>query len=559
MALHRYQQVYDRAESPDTISRTVFYFRAPFTGTIKRFDAWLGSAYSSNVIFNIYKNGVAVYAGGARLTVDAGVTAAAKTGQSVSVTRGDIITVAIQGGLPMPITFEMEVDDGESGGASTLDDLSDVALNSPTASQILTFDGANWVNDDIPPQVSALDDLTDVILGSPEVGQILTFDGAEWINQNPTPSASNLDALSDVVIDEFLDANQILIYNGYAWQNSIIVDPGETNIGANVGTGSSVFKEKIGVNLYFRKIKAGTNVTVTENTNDITITAASSGETNTASNVGTSGVGVFKGKTGVDLQFKKLKAGPNVTIAATGADEVEITAADSGASLYNPDAVPVSPNAFDDEFTSAIGGSWTQVNNAVSGSTSFSVVGGELKVSQPYQTKIYPSGVQKNVPSGDWEIEFKMKADFTKSGANLNQYSRQTFGVWIDTGTYKYHFGIRMAGATAWGRGTIERYTGTYASGYTGVWDTVFDGEKLANAIQAAMVFLEPKYYRVKYVSSGTVLSFHFSHNRKTWFECHSATATPTTILFGVGNYQSQAASPNPDVAAIFDWIRKTA
>ena len=34
-----------------------------------------------------------------------------------------------------------------------------------------------------------------------------------------------------------------------------------------------------------------------------------SGETNTASNIGTAGVGIFDGKVGEDLQFKKLNAG----------------------------------------------------------------------------------------------------------------------------------------------------------------------------------------------------------------------------------------------------------
>ena len=50
------------------------------------------------------------------------------------------------------------------------------------------------------------------------------------------------------------------------------------------------------------------------------------GEANTASNVGTAGVGVFKVKSGVDLQFKKINAGSSsVTITDdTGSDEVDV-------------------------------------------------------------------------------------------------------------------------------------------------------------------------------------------------------------------------------------------
>lgn len=72
-------------------------------------------------------------------------------------------------------------------------------------------------------------------------------------------------------------------------------------------------------------------------------TPSSGGETNTASNVGIAGVGVFKQKSGVDLQFKKLNpASSKITVTDnTGASQVDIdlgsvasTDLSDGGSLY---------------------------------------------------------------------------------------------------------------------------------------------------------------------------------------------------------------------------------
>jgi hypothetical protein len=51
---------------------------------------------------------------------------------------------------------------------------------------------------------------------------------------------------------------------------------GEANTGANLGTGASVFKNKTGVTLNFRRLQQGSGVTIVENSNDITISATPS-------------------------------------------------------------------------------------------------------------------------------------------------------------------------------------------------------------------------------------------------------------------------------------------
>ena len=78
----------------------------------------------------------------------------------------------------------------DSGGAETLDELTDVTLSTPLTGQVLTYSGAQWVNakvnwtdlEDAPNVPQVIDDLGDVDTSTtaPTPGQVLTWDGTNW-------------------------------------------------------------------------------------------------------------------------------------------------------------------------------------------------------------------------------------------------------------------------------------------------------------------------------------------------------------------------------------------
>ncbi|MHA2163346.1 MAG: hypothetical protein ACXABF_13075, partial [Candidatus Thorarchaeota archaeon] len=105
------------------------------------------------------------------------------------------------------------------------------------------------------------------------------FYGITAKHQDDSASFSGLDVLS---FDEF---------NFYITQNSPNTDEvqihlrnlpgaagGETNLGANVGSGQgNVFRDKTGVTLNFKTLLQGSNITITDNADDITIAASGGG------------------------------------------------------------------------------------------------------------------------------------------------------------------------------------------------------------------------------------------------------------------------------------------
>lgn len=143
-------------------------------------------------------------------------------------------------------------------------------------------------------------------------------------------------AVSGVVEAHYVDSNgvQTQITEG----GQLKTPPGvlgEVNTAANLGSlGEGLFAQKVGVELQFKKIRAGAGITLTADSNSVvidSITPAGGGEANTASNVGLVGAGVFKEKIGFDLRFRKIKAGSNVSVNySDNGDTIEIAATGSG-------------------------------------------------------------------------------------------------------------------------------------------------------------------------------------------------------------------------------------
>lgn len=114
---------------------------------------------------------------------------------------------------------------------------------------------------------------------------------------------------------------------------------GETNTASNRGSGEGVFAAKVGSDLQFKSLVAGSNVSLTSDANTITINSVGGGGgggSNTFSNLGTGQGQVFKQVLVNDVQFRTLRAGSGVTITQD-ANEVTISASGGGGGSSTPE------------------------------------------------------------------------------------------------------------------------------------------------------------------------------------------------------------------------------
>lgn len=83
-----------------------------------------------------------------------------------------------------------------------------------------------------------------------------------------------LDANLNGAIFDAVDTVQKWVFDGTAWTEFLGDTSGEDNTGDNVGVGTGlIFRDKMGVVLNFKSLIGGTNITVTDNADDITLSS----------------------------------------------------------------------------------------------------------------------------------------------------------------------------------------------------------------------------------------------------------------------------------------------
>lgn len=131
--------------------------------------------------------------------------------------------------------------------------------------------------------------------------------------------AQNLTDLCDVVIIS-PTTNQTLVYNGTYWINSDQVIFNDTSTCQNIGNGSAFICVE-GTNINFRSILAGSGISVSNSSDTITIVNTLP-ESTTGSNLGSYGQAVFSSEVGNDLQFKKLLAGTSISVTSNSTNVI---------------------------------------------------------------------------------------------------------------------------------------------------------------------------------------------------------------------------------------------
>jgi len=313
---------------------------------------------------------------------------------------------------------------------------------------------------------------------------------------------------------------------------------GEANTTSNEGGGEGLALAKVGDNLPFKSLVAGSNIILTPSADELEIAAAGSvGEANTSSNAG-AGAGLAKAKSGIDLPFKSLVAGANITLTPS-ADEVEIAAAaGGGGGGYGPDEPPSTPDAMDDEATTDKGpggtGLWAWRNQ---GSATYAYVSGSLYVTAPQSATESLRIFEQVAPTAPWRIRAKLSLT-----ARSQDFSRAFLGVLRNSDGKSTQINQARIGVASM---AVERYSTVTT------WDSrpvlISDGYPW-----------RPVYFEIE--NDATNLIFRVSGNGVVYSQVYTETiaawvTTVDRVIIGANDLTNTANGST----LVVDWFRRVA
>lgn len=289
--------------------------------------------------------------------------------------------------------WENTTDTGGGGGSSTLEDLTDTTITTPGKGSLIVHNGNYWIDRDAGTdgQILVFDsgDPSGISFADLNSSTVLL---SAYANTSETISGYNTTIDIDTIIKntgEFninngevtvnYSGNFVITYDvtadktGYTWSDAAMMTWLESDSGSGfnevTGTRSTIGAFSSGTQpqsststiimavttgMKFRirstryvgsnnmvTISQGSRLTLFCVDNTAVVVDGGDGDTN-ASNVGTSGIGLFKQKTGSDLQFKKINAkSSRITVEDDIAnDEVDLDVVESNINIQNLSGAP---------------------------------------------------------------------------------------------------------------------------------------------------------------------------------------------------------------------------
>ncbi len=386
-----YEKIY---EGDDLAGSTLdlMFLRSP-GGTIKSVYLYAGANVTEDdAVFNITKNGVALWADEDRLLIAADSDTVSKIDLSIATARGDVLMLALEecpeDGVVAPVTLILEIDDGiEEGSAlDSTDDLTEGAGNlyftlarvwaTVLTGIVFTTNAAITAGDSVLSAFGKLQAQITSLIASVSTNTANIATNATAISGKVSGNAAITGATKTKIT---YDAKGLVTAGADATAadvglSSVTNDPQLKRSAGDIAT----FTEKttpVSADLLLIEDSAASGAKKKVQIGNLPSSGGSSGEANTASNTGT-GASVFKVKTGVDLAFRKLKSS-TLTITEN-TDDISI---EGGSSVdLTSLGLTVLGNDFADDFTGASVDTTTKWNSTGSGSGAVSIASNQLSL-----------------------------------------------------------------------------------------------------------------------------------------------------------------------------------